>query len=195
MMFNRVSADGYFAAPDGNLNWVVPDAALDKDNASGDGNTDTILFGRRTYDMFEQFWPKVRDDAPAPPDPHSSMPASPEVRKFAKMINEATKVVFSTTRKDVTWKNSELRREFNPADVAAMKQQPGNDMIIFGSGSIVSQLTEHGLIDEYQFVISPLLLGTGKQLITNVPKSLKLELLETKQYPSGNVTLRYGRSA
>ena len=127
MMFNRVSADGYFAAPDGNLNWVVPDAALDKEGASGTQSTDTILFGRRTYDMFEQFWPNVRDDAPAAPDPHTPGRFTPEMRVFAKMINETTKVVFSRTRKDVTWTNSQLRRELAPAEIEAMKQKPGKD--------------------------------------------------------------------
>lgn len=96
MMFNRVSADGYFAAPDGNLNWVVPDAALDKEGASGTQSTDTILFGRRTYDMFEQFWPNVRDDAPAAPDPHTPGRFTPEMRVFAEMINEAKTTCRST---------------------------------------------------------------------------------------------------
>ena len=96
MMFNRVSADGVFSAPDGNLNWVVPDAALDKEGASGTQSTDTILFGRRTYDMFEQFWPNVRDDAPAVPDPHTPGRFTPEMRVFAEMINEAKTTCRST---------------------------------------------------------------------------------------------------
>ena len=194
MMFNRVSADGYFAAPDGNLNWVVPEPELDKEGASDTGTTDTILFGRRTYDQFESFWPKVTDDSPAPADPHSPGQASPEMKKFARMINNATKIVFSKTRKDVTWKNSRLVREFDPAEVAKMKNEPGGNMIIFGSGTIVSQLSEHGLIDEYVFVVGPLLLGNGKQLIHDVSQKVKLQLREAKSYPSGNVKLRYAHS-
>ena len=74
-----------------------------------------------------------------------------------------------------------------------MKKQPGKDMMIFGSGSIVSQLTEHGLIDEYQFVVSPILLGSGRSLLSGVSKSSRLDLLEARKYPSGNVMLRYAR--
>ena len=193
-MFNRVSADGYFAAPDGNLSWVVPEPEVDKEGSSGSGGTDTILFGRRTYDQFESFWPKVTEDSPAPVDPHSPGQASPEMKKFAKIINEAKKIVFSRTRKDVTWTNSRLIHEFDPTDVAEMKQEPGKTMMIFGSGTIVSQLSEHGLIDEYHFIVSPLLLGDGKQLIHDVSKKVKLELREAKAYPSGNVKLRYARA-
>ena len=74
-----------------------------------------------------------------------------------------------------------------------MKRQPGKGIMVFGSGSIVSQLTQHGLIDEYQFVISPTLLGSGRTLLREVSKSSKLNLLEATGYKSGNVMLRYAR--
>ena len=76
-----------------------------------------------------------------------------------------------------------------------MKQQPGKDMIVYGSGSIVSQLTQHGLIDEYQFAVCPILLGSGRPLFSDVSKSTRLELLEAKAYPSGDVMLRYARQS
>ena len=113
---------------------------------------------------------------------------------MAVWINEATKVVFSRTRKDVTWRNSRLLHEFDPRQIEAMKTQPGKDIMIFGSGSIVSQLTQHGLIDEYQFVVSPIVLGSGRPLLSGVSKSSRLDLLEAKKYQSGNVMLRYARS-
>jgi dihydrofolate reductase len=76
-----------------------------------------------------------------------------------------------------------------------MKKQTGTDIMIFGSGTIVSQLTEHGLIDEYQFVVGPVLIGSGKPLFSGVSKTLKLELQEATKYPSGNVKLRYTRQS
>jgi dihydrofolate reductase len=194
VMFNRVTADGYFAGPDGNLNWVVPEEELDRGAAEGLAGADTILFGRRTYDQFESFWPRAVDDSPTTPDPHFAGRRSPEIRAMANWINETTKVVFSRTRKDVTWKNSRLINEFDPREIEAMKKQPGKDMMIFGSGSIVSALTQHGLIDEYQFVVGPILLGSGRSLISGLPKSSKLDLLEARQYKSGNVRLRYARA-
>lgn len=191
--FDRVSADGYFAAPDGNLDWVVPEEELDRSAAGNLGGGDTILFGRRTYEMFESFWPHALDDSPTAEDPHAAGRRSPEMRAMAVWINEATKIVFSRTRQDVTWTNSRLVREFDPREIEALKSQPGKDIMIFGSGSIVSLLTEHGLIDEYWLVVSPLLLGTGRPLVSGVPVRTRLDLLEARTYPSGNVGLRYTR--
>ena len=85
--------------------------------------------------------------------------------------------------------------KFDPREVEALKQQPGKDLIIFGSGEIASLLTQHGLIDEYQFVVSPLLLNNGRSPLTGVPTPVKLSLLEARSFPSGNVRLRYARSA
>ena len=99
-------------------------------------------------------------------------------------------MVFSRSLQDVTWRNSHLRRELDPREIEAMKREPGKDMIVFGSGSIVSQLTEHGLIDEYQLVVSPIVLGGGRPLFSGVQKTSRLELLEAKAYPSGNVLPR-----
>jgi len=93
----------------------------------------------------------------------------------------------------VTWQNSRILHEFEPREIETMKRQPGKNMIVFGSGSIVTQLTQHGLIDEYQFVLCPILLGSGRPLLGDVSKNLRLELVEAKQYQSGDVMLRYAR--
>lgn len=191
LMFNRVTADGYFAAPDGSLQWTVPDAEMDQEATGGMPGTDTVLFGRRTYELFEQFWPRAAEEPETAQDPHDPKRRSPEIRAMAIFFNQVTKLVFSRTLKEVTWKNTRLLHEFDPREIEAMKKQPGKDMIIFGSGSIVSQLTEHGLIDDYRFVVNPILLGNGRELVSGVSKSLKLKLLEQKAYRSGNVMLRY----
>jgi dihydrofolate reductase len=199
--FNHVSVDGYFSRPDGSLSWVVQDAELDRsvattiEQSKRDEGNDTLLFGRRTYEQFEAFWPHALGDSPTSPDPHHAGRSSPEVRAMAVMLNEATKLVFSRSRQKVTWKNSRLLHEIDPREIEALKAQPGKDIMIFGSGSVVSQLTQDGLIDEYQFIVGPLVLGSGRQLITGVPQSLKLDLLEARAYPSGNVKLRYARSS
>ena len=193
VMFNRVSAEGYFATPDGKLDWVVPEPELDKTAAQGLSGTGTIMFGRRTYQMFESFWPHALDDAGSARDPHAAGRRTPELGAMAKWINDATKLVFSKTLKEVSWKNSRLIRELVPREIEAMKKEPGSDIMIFGSGTIVSQLTEHGLIDEYQLVVGPILIGNGKPLFSGASKSLKLQLEEATKFPSGNVKLRYTR--
>jgi dihydrofolate reductase len=192
-MFNRVTPEGFFATADGSLNWVVPDDELDQAAGSSSSSFDTILFGRRTYEMFESFWPRALDD-PKTSDPHRPGRNPAAMRDMATFINEAQKVVFSRTRNDVRWKNSRLVHEFVAEEIEALKNQPGKNMIIFGSGSIVSLLTEHGLIDEYQLVVSPLFLGSGRPLFDGLTKTTKLDLIEAKPYRSGNVVIRYARA-
>ena len=193
VIFDRVSADGYFTSTDGNLDWAVPDDEADKAGAAAIPGFDTILFGRRTYEMFESFWPHALDESPTSPDPHSAGRRSPAIRAMAVWLNDATKLVFSRSLKEVKWKSSRLVHELDPREIDAMKRQPGKDMIIFGSGSIVSQLTQHGLIDEYQFVVNPILLGSGRPLISGASSRVTLDLQEAKKYSSGNIMLRYTR--
>ena len=189
--FDRISADGCFSAADGALDWAVPDADLDKGAAGKLGDSDTMLFGRRTYNMFESFWPHVLKDPATAPDPHNPGRHTPEMRALAVWINAAKKIVFSTTRKEASWTNSELRREIVPREVEALKAQPGTTIMLFGSGSVVSRLSELGLVDEYQFVVCPVLLGGGRQLVSGMSGRLSLELLEARPFASGNVMLRY----
>jgi dihydrofolate reductase len=194
VVFDRVSADGYFSTPDGKLDWTVPEDALDQGVASSLDSGGTMLFGRRTYEMFESFWPHVAaSDSDTAPDPHVAERASPQMRAMAQWINASEKIVFSKTRKAVTWNNSRLLADIDPREIESMKRQPGGNIMLFGSGSVVSQLTEHGLIDEYHFVVGPVLLGAGKSLISGVSKTVSLNLLEATKYPSGNVVLRYER--
>ncbi len=192
VMFNHITPEGFFSTPDGALDWAVQDEELTRDNASGlSRGPGAMLFGRRTYQMFESFWPKALDDGDTAPNPHRAGERSPDLRAMAVWINESEKIVFSRTLKQVTWKNSRLIPELVPARVEALKQEPGTDIMLFGSGSIVTQLTAHGLIDEYQFVVDPTLLGGGKALFGDLPGRVGLDLLEARAYPSGNVVLRY----
>jgi dihydrofolate reductase len=193
--FTWVTADGYFAAADGNLDWVVPDEAQAKTATKDIVTFDTVLFGRRTYQIFEGFWRHaVVDDVGTVEDPHHPGRRSAEHGAIAMALNTMTKLVFSRTLTDLNWNNSRVLHECDPRELDSIKRQPGKDMIIFGSGSIVSQLTQHGLIDEYQFAVCPVLLGTGQPLIQGVSQRLGLDLLEAKRLPSGDVMLRYVRS-
>jgi len=193
VMFNWLTADGYFAGLDGSLEWVVPDEQQARAAAAAPQSFDTVIFGRVTYKRFEAFWRRAVDDSSDAPDPHRPGQRSREHRAIAIWLNETNKLVFSRTLKDVTWTNSRLLHELDPREVEAMKKQPGKDMMVFGSGSIVSQLTQHGLIDEYQFVVCPIFLGRGRLLLDGLSKSVRLELLEARKYQSGDVLLRYGR--
>lgn len=194
VMFNWVSADGYFTGLSGDLNWVVPDEEQAKMAAKDISRFDTVLFGRRTYEIFDAFWGHVIVDGSATvPDPHHPGRRSLEHGKIAIALNAMTKLVFSRTVDRLTWRNSRLLREFDPREIQTMKEQPGKDFIVFGSGSIVSKLSQHELIDEYQFAVCPVILGSGKPLIRDLSICLRLDLLEAKALQSGDVMLRYGR--
>jgi dihydrofolate reductase len=191
VMFNQVSTDGYFAAPDGSLDWTVQEPGVYDSARASMPENDTMLFGRKTYENFEAFWPNALDESKTSPNPHAAGQRSEQMRSMAVWINETPKLVISKTRKSVTWKNSKLLPELDPKQIAALKTQPGKNIIIFGSGTIVSQLTEHRLIDDYVFVVNPLLLGKGRQLFGNLENKLRLDLVESKTFDSGVVMLRY----
>ena len=140
-----------------------------------------MLLGNVTYTMFENSWPQIAKDPKAPEELH----------KLADEVIGMTKVVFSQTRKEVTWENSKLFSGNILEEVEKLKQAEGTDIIIFGSGTIVQQLSNAGLIDEYLIIVTPVVLGNGKPLFGDV-KRLNLRLLEARHFKSGNVLLRYG---
>jgi dihydrofolate reductase len=185
VMANWVSIDGYFAGPNGEIDWVVRDPEVDKAwHEVGDMQTDTLLSGRLSYQMFENVWPGVAQDPNAPEG----------MRNLADEMNQLHKIVFSRTLKEVTWENSQLLHGDLIEEVQKLKQGDGPGMMIFGSGTIVAQLAGAGLIDEYLFTITPVVLGTGKRLFQDV-KKLDLKLLETRDFKSGNVLLRYAATS
>ena len=182
-VFNRITPEGYFTgANDSYQDMFVMDSELDKDMMKDQGPV-TYLFGRKTYDLMSAYWPNAANDPKL----------SPSVQKMARSLNDDEKIVFSKSLKTASWKNTMIMPRIDPSEIRKMKEGRGNDMLILGSGSIVSQLTEHGLIDEYMLVVGPVLLGKGRPLFEGVRSRVPLELKEAKGYPSGNVLLRYAR--
>jgi dihydrofolate reductase len=179
VMLNRVSVDGFYAGPNGEIDWFIHDPEVDK-AAHELMNPDTILFGRVTYRMFEGYWPHVAAD------PNADEGA----RILADELNRMTKMVFSNTLREVAWVNTELVAGEIAEQVARIKQGDGADITIFGSGTIVQQLANYGLIDEYLITVTPVVLGEGKPLFQGV-RRFGLKLLESRRFPSGNVLLHY----
>ncbi|WXG42347.1 MAG: dihydrofolate reductase family protein [Candidatus Freyarchaeum deiterrae] len=176
-----VSLDGYFEGPNREIDWHNVDEEFNQYAISILNTVDTILFGRVTYQLFESYWPAA---ATNPSTSKSDL-------EIAHQINNKTKIVFSKTLEKVEWKNAKLVKEVIPEEIAKMKQQPGKDMVIYGSGSIVSTFTQLGLIDEYLIIVNPVILGDGKPLFKDVKDRINLKLLKTKTFNSGNVLLVY----
>ena len=101
------------------------------------------------------------------------------------------KIVFSKSLEKAEWNNSQLMKEVLPEEIARIKQEPGKDMVIYGSASIVQTFTNLGLIDEYQLLVHPVVLGGGKPLFGGIAKPAHLMLLQTQSFPSGVVGLYY----
>jgi dihydrofolate reductase len=180
IVFNQISLDGYIADAHGDMSWAHKDdpewTAFSSENAGGDG---VLLFGRVTYDLMAGFWPT--------PAALKSMPA------VAEGMNRMQKVVFSRKMKKATWQNTTLVKKDIVGAVRKMKSARGPSMVILGSGSIVSQLTEAGLIDEYQMIVNPIVLGKGKTMFEGVKKKVTLRLTRTRPFTNGNVVLWYDR--
>jgi dihydrofolate reductase len=177
LAFENVTLDGYMAGPNGEIDWAIRDEEVSEYSKEGNESTDTFLFGRVTYDMMASFWPT--------PMGKSANPV------FADALNSAHKIVFSTTLEKAHWQNTEVAQEISKEEILKLKQLPGKNMMIFGSGSLVEQLTKLGLIDEYQLMINPVVLGKGIPLFKNITDRLNLTLLQTRTFKSGLVLLQY----
>jgi len=178
IVFNNVSLDGYFVDANGDMRWAHrPDPEWNEfaaGNASGGG---TLLFGRVTYDLMASYWPTPL-----------AMKNDPAV---AEGMNRSSKVVFSRTMEKASWNNTKLLKGDIVAEVRKMKEQPGTGMAILGSGIIVSQLAQEGLIDEFQIALIPVVLGKGRTMFEGVANRLALKLISSRAFGNGNVVLRY----
>ncbi len=178
--FMQLTLNGYFAGPNGDIGWAHKDRddaewnAFVTGNAKGGGE---LLFGRITYELMASYWPTPL-----------AMKNDPVV---AEGMNSLPKVVFSRTLNKASWTNARVVKDDLSAAVRKMKEGPGKDMTILGSGSIVSQLAEAGLIDEFQLVVNPVVLGSGRTLFDGIKTRLNLKLAKTRTFPNGNVLLSY----
>jgi dihydrofolate reductase len=193
VMFNQVSADGFFSDPEGRVDWAVSDSEVQRRALAGMPKTDCMLFGRRTYQQFASFWPDALKDQDSE-GPHGESKRDPAFVAMARWLDETRKLVFSKTLTRVSWHNSELRTELDPEAIRRLKREPGKDLLIFGSGSLISQLSEQRLIDEYRFVVSPLLLGKGRTLLGDMADRVQLRLALAEPFASGAVMLTYTRA-
>jgi dihydrofolate reductase len=181
-----VSLDGYTAGPDNDMSFVGESFNDEMGKYEDDivRTGDTLVLGRVTYESFAGSWPNVPDK----PD------VSEGEKAYARKLNSMRKVVFSRTLGSAEWNNSVLLREIDPEAIKQWKQEDGKDMLIYGSASIVQQLTNLGLIDEYQLLVHPVVLGGGKPLLKNITDKQRLKLVSAKPFRSGVVLLTYQRA-
>ncbi len=180
-VFNHVTIDGFFAGPSGEIDWfkvIKKDDEWEKYTHGQTKSGSALIFGHTTYEVMKSYWPT--------PDAIKNDP------DMAKVMNNSPKIVFSKTLQSVEegpdWKNIRILNEIRKEEILKLKEK--EDIMIMGSGTIVQQLANLDLIDEYSLVVVPIILGVGKPLFKDV-KKMNLKLLEARAFKNGIVLLRY----
>lgn len=179
----NVTLDGFISGPNCELDWHFQCWTNDMAHSLCEqlSKADTILLGRVTYAAMARYWPSKSKDLSFPREDIA----------FANMMNNYTKLVFSKTLAAAQWNNSIVVKGNIAGEITRLKQQPGYDMIVYGSGRVVSALIHLGLVDEYHMWVHPVLLGKGKPLFKNLPDRFTMKLYKTTTFSSGVVLLYY----
>ena len=178
VVFNSMSPDGFIADGRGDMSWAhKQDAEWNSfvaGNASGAG---VLVFGRKTYELMAGYWPTPLAQANSP--------------AVAKRMNQLEKIVFSRSMEQAGWQNTLLLKGELVEEIKRLKRATGPDLVILGSASIVAQLSDARLIDEYQIAVGSVALGGGKSMFAGIRGKLELQLKGTRSFQNGNVFLTY----
>lgn len=179
--FMHISLDGFVAALNGELDWVKVDEEIFDYVGNRIGEGDTALYGRVTYQMMENYWPTAGNKPKA----------SKHDIEHSKWYNNVHKVVLSKTMKDADLANTEIISDNLSDRINKIKQQEGEDILLFGSPTATHALIQQNLIDGYWLFVNPIILGEGIPLFTGIKDKIKLKLLSTRQFTSGVTELSY----
>jgi dihydrofolate reductase len=175
--FVFVTLNGCFKSLNEDISWHLHDAEENDYAAEMLKSGNMLLFGRKTYEMMASYWPTAM-----------AIKNDPIV---AKGMNSADKMVFSRTLKSAEWNNTKLVKDNIENEIRKMKLLQGMDMTLLGSGSILTQFAEQGLIDEYQIMVDPLIIGDGTPIFKDIKHKVNLELINTRTFKNGVVLLCY----
>lgn len=177
----HISLDGFVAGPNGEMDWIKADEELFDYVGKRIVTTDTALYGRRTFEMMEGYWPTAADQPNA----------SKHDIEHAQWYRHANKLVLSTTMQAAGLNNTTVISNNIAAHIQQVKQQPGSDILVFGSPSATHALMQLNLIDGYWLFVNPVILGQGIPLFTNIKQQVKLKLLGTHTFGIGVTELNY----
>ncbi|MBO9154442.1 dihydrofolate reductase family protein [Chitinophaga sp. GCM10012297] len=181
VLFAHMSLDGFAGDTNGGLGFLTYDSELQQFADELVKTVGAPVYGKNTYHLMEGYWPTVLND------PKASGPSL----AHAKWVQEIPKIVFSTTLASADWNNTTLIKNNVVEEVNKLKQQPGKDLVIFGSPGLAKNLMNLGLIDEYKLTLHPVILGQGISLFDSNTQMSNLKLRESKTLGSGVVTLHY----
>ncbi|GLX70567.1 dihydrofolate reductase family protein [Paenibacillus glycanilyticus] len=181
VLFMHVSLDGYASDLNGGLGWIPYNEELEKYAEEIVAEVGSPVYGRTTYRMMEGYWPTMLDN----PD------ASTHELEHAKWLQDVKKIVISDTMDKVEWNNTMLIKDNIAEEFKALKEQPGKNLVIFGSPGAAKTLLELGLIDEFMLTICPVILGGGNSVFHGDGEKTKLKLLSSRTFESGIIAARY----
>ncbi|QIP17337.1 dihydrofolate reductase [Spirosoma aureum] len=181
VLFAHISLDGFASDIDGGLGFLSYNEELQQFAQELIKTVGAPVYGKNTYQLMAGYWPTVLNDPNA--DKHSL--------DHARWVEQIPKIVFSTTLASADWNNTTLINANVVEEVNELKQQPGKDLVIFGSPGLAKSLMNLGLIDEYKLTLHPVILGQGISLFDSPTQMCLLKLLESKTLESGVVTLHY----
>lgn len=176
-LFMMVSLDGFFEGANHDLSWHHVDEEFNDFAIKQLHEADTLLFGRRTYDMMASFWPSEQ--------------AIKTDTTVAGLMNNMNKIVISETLKIADWNNTTLLKDDVDETIKKLKDQTGKDIALLGSNNLMIHLTEMHLIDEYRIMVNPIVIGKGTLLFHGIKEKLNLKLLKTRKFKNGNMLLTY----
>lgn len=179
--FMHMSLDGFVAGAKGELNWVKVDEELFAYVGQRISRGDTAMYGRVTYQMMESYWPTAADKPNA----------TQHDIEHSKWYKHVHKVVLSKTLQGNVENNTECISDNLIDRINNIKQQDGEDILLFGSPTTTHALIQLGLIDGYWLFVNPIILGHGIPLFTNIPDKIKLNLMSTRTFTSGVTELNY----
>ena len=177
----HISLDGFVAGPNGEMNWIKVDEEIFDHVGKRISETDTALYGRVTYEMMQSYWPTAGNG----PD------ASRHDIDHSKWYNKAHKIVLSKTLEGADLPETTIISDNLPDKINAIKQQPGSEILLFGSPAATHSLIQLNLIDGYWLFVNPVILGQGVPLFADIKEKIKLKLSTTRQFTSGVTELDY----
>lgn len=175
----QMSLDGYIEDDSGSIGFTNPDRELHEYFNALEAQSDTHIYGRRLYEIMNGFWPNAEDDPDAPS----------EIVEYARIWNALDKVVFSRTLKSVEGR-ARLAKADVATEVARLREAPGKDISV-GGATLAKSFIELDLIDEYQVIVYPILLGSSKPMFGNLARKVDLILVESRSFDSGVIALTY----
>lgn len=173
-MFVMISLDGYFEGGNHDLSWHNTDEEFVSFAVEQLDETDTLLFGRKTYEMMADYWQTEN--------------ALIEDHATAVRMNKLKKIVFSRNLFNTEWANTTVSTDL-AVKIKELKSQPGKKVVVLGSSHLGKEMLETGLLDEVRIMVNPLFIGNGSTLFDGLHKNLKLT--GTRTFKNGNVLLTY----